>query len=181
MAFSFDTTYKDLNSSLYSKVAPKTIANPEIVVLNDGLCADLGLDTADLNTEILAGQNLPEEPIAQAYAGHQYGSFTILGDGRAMILGEHVHDAKRYDIQLKGAGQTPYSGRGDGNATVSSMLREYLYSYAMQNLNIKTSRSLAVIETGEAIKRRRTEPQSITSRTSRPPPVGAESVSAVAG
>jgi len=164
MAFSFDTTYKDLNSSLYSKVAPKTIANPEIVVLNDGLCADLGLDTADLNTEILAGQNLLEEPIAQAYAGHQYGSFTILGDGRAMILGEHVHDAKRYDIQLKGAGRTPYSRRGDGNATVSSMLREYLYSYAMQNLNIKTSRSLAVLETDEAIKRRRTEPGAVLVR-----------------
>jgi len=164
MAFSFDTTYKDLNLSLYSKVAPKTMANPEIVVLNDGLCADLGLDTADLNTEILAGQNLLEEPIAQAYAGHQYGNFTVLGDGRAMILGEHVHDGKRYDIQLKGAGRTPYSGRGDGNATVSSMLREYLYSYAMQNLNIKTSRSLAVVETDEAVKRRRTEPGAILVR-----------------
>jgi len=164
MAFSFDTTYKDLNLSLYSKVAPKTMTNPEIVVLNDGLCADLGLDTADLNTEILAGQNLLEEPIAQAYAGHQYGNFTILGDGRAMILGEHVHDGKRYDIQLKGAGRTPYSGRGDGNATISSMLREYLYSYAMQNLNIKTSRSLAVLETDEAIKRRRTEPGAVLVR-----------------
>ncbi|AXG10502.1 protein adenylyltransferase SelO [Haloplanus rubicundus] len=158
MVFSFDTTYKDLDSNLYSRVTPKSIANPKILVLNDRLCADLGLDITKLNAKILAGQDRLEEPIAQAYAGHQYGSFTVLGDGRAMILGEHVHDGNRYDIQLKGSGRTPYSGRGDGNATVSSMLREYLYSYAMQNLNIKTSRSLAVVETDEAVERRQTEP-----------------------
>jgi len=164
MAFSFDTTYKNLDSNLYSRVTPKSIDNPDILLLNDGLCAGLGLDTAELDAKILAGQDLLEEPIAQAYAGHQYGSFTVLGDGRAMILGEHVHDGTRYDIQLKGAGRTPYSRRGDGNATVSSMLREYLYSYAMQNLNIKTSRSLAVAETDEAIERRRTEPGAILVR-----------------
>jgi uncharacterized protein YdiU (UPF0061 family) len=127
MAFSFDTTYKNLDSNLYSRVTPKSIANPEILLIDDGLCADLGLDTAELNANILAGQELLEEPIAQAYAGHQFGSFTRLGDGRAMILGEHVHDGNRYDIQLKGSGRTPYSGRGDGKATVSSMLREYQY------------------------------------------------------
>ncbi|MFC7078550.1 protein adenylyltransferase SelO [Haloarcula halophila] len=164
MTFSFDTTYKNLDSDLYSRVTPKSIANPEILLLNDGLCADLGLDTAKLNAKILAGQDLLEESIAQAYAGHQYGSFTVLGDGRAMILGEHVNDGNRYDIQLKGAGRTPYSGRGDGNATVSSMLREYLYSYAMQNLKIKTSRSLAVVETDEAVERRQTEPGAILVR-----------------
>jgi len=164
MTFSFDTTYKNLDSDLYSRATPNSIANPEILLLNDGLCADLGLDTVKLNANILAGQDRLEEPIAQAYAGHQYGSFTVLGDGRAMILGEHVHDGNRYDIQLKGAGQTPYSGRGDGNATVSSMLREYLYSYAMQNLNIKTSRSLAVIETDEPVERRQTEPGAILVR-----------------
>jgi len=164
MVFSFDTTYKNLDSNLYSRVTPKSIANPDILLLNDGLCADLGLDTADLNAKILAGQDLLEEPVAQAYAGHQYGSFTVLGDGRAVILGEHVHDGNRYDIQLKGSGRTPYSGRGDGNATVSSMLREYLYSYTMQNLNIKTSRSLAVVETDEAVERRRTESGAILVR-----------------
>ena len=164
MTFSFDTTYKNLDLNLYSSVTPKSIANPEILLLNDELRADLGLDTAELNAEILAGQELLEEPIAQAYAGHQYGSFTVLGDGRVMILGEHVHDGNRYDIQLKGSGRTPYSGRGDGNATVGSMLREYLYSYAMQNLNIKTSRSLAVVETDEAVERRRTEPGAILVR-----------------
>jgi uncharacterized protein YdiU (UPF0061 family) len=164
MAFSFDTTYKNLDSNLYSKVTPKSIDTPDVLLLDDELCADLGLDTAKLTTEVLAGQDLLEEPIAQIYAGHQYGSFTLLGDGRAMILGEHVHDGKRYDIQLKGAGRTPYSRRGDGNATVSSMLREYVYSYAMQNLNIKTSRSLAVVETDEAVKRRRKEPGAILVR-----------------
>jgi uncharacterized protein YdiU (UPF0061 family) len=122
------------------------------------------LDTTKLDAHVLAGQDRLEEPIAQAYAGHQYGRFTLLGDGRAMILGEHVYDGNRYDIQLKGSGQTPYSGRGDGNATVSSMLREYLYSSAMQNLNIKTSRSLAVVETDETIERRRTEPGAILVR-----------------
>jgi len=164
MAFSFDTTYKKLDSNLYSRVPPKSIANPAILLLNDGLCADLGLDTAELNAKILAGQDLLEEPIAQAYAGHQYGNFTVLGDGRAVILGEHVHDGGRCDVQLKGAGRTPYSGRGDGNATVSSMLREYLYSHAMQNLHINTSRSLAVVETDEAVERRRTEPGAILVR-----------------
>ena len=164
MTFSFDTTYKNLDSNLYSRVTPKSIDTPEVLVRNDELCVDLGLDTANLTAEMLAGQDLLEEPIAQAYAGHQYGNFTVLGDGRAMILGEHVHDGKRYDIQLKGSGQTPYSGRGDGNATVSSMLREYLYSYAMQNLNIKTSRSLAVVKTNEAVKRRRTEPGAVLVR-----------------
>ncbi len=164
MGFSFDTTYKNLDSKLYSEVTPKSIPDPEILVLDDGLCADLGLDTAALTANVLAGQDRLEEPIAQAYAGHQYGSFTLLGDGRAMILGEHVHDGNRYDIQLKGAGRTPYSRRGDGNATVSSMLREYLYSYAMQALHVKTSRSLAVVETDEAVKRRQTEPGAILVR-----------------
>jgi len=164
MAFSFDTTYKKLDSDLYSRVTPKEITDPEILVLNDSLCADLGLETEELTANMLTGQELMEEPIAQAYAGHQYGSFTVLGDGRAMILGEHVHDGNRYDIQLKGAGRTPYSRRGDGNATVSSMLREYLYSCAMENLNVKTSRSLAVVETDNVVKRRRAEPGAILVR-----------------
>ncbi len=164
MPFSFDTSYKDLNSQLYSGVEPKSIDNPEVLVRNEELCADLGLHSEDLTSQILSGQELLEEPIAQAYAGHQFGSFTVLGDGRAMILGEHIHDGGRYDIQLKGSGRTPYSGRGDGDATVSSMLREYIYSYAMHNLGIKSSRSLAVIETEESVQRRRTEPGALLVR-----------------
>ncbi len=164
MPFSFDTSYKELDSTLYSGVKPKSIDNPEVLVRNEALCDDLGLHKEDLTGQILSGQELLEEPIAQAYAGHQYGSFTVLGDGRAMILGEHVHDGNRYDIQLKGSGRTPYSGSGDGNATVSSMLREYIYSYAMHSLGIKTSRSLAVIETEESVQRRRTEPGAVLVR-----------------
>ena len=164
MSFSFDTTYTQLDSSLYSSVTPARITSPDILCRNRGLCADLGLDPAELNAAVLAGQDRSEDPIAQAYAGHQYGSFTILGDGRAMLLGEHVHDGRRYDIQLKGAGRTPYSGRGDGKATISSMLREYLYSYAMQNLHINTSRSLAVVKTDESIRRRQMEPGAILVR-----------------
>jgi uncharacterized protein YdiU (UPF0061 family) len=164
MSFLFDTSYKDLDPKLYSKAKPKDIDNPEILLLNEGLRDDLGLHKGELNSRILSGQELLEDPIAQAYAGHQFGNFTVLGDGRATILGEHVHDGDRYDIQLKGSGRTPYSGRGDGNATVSSMLREYLYSYAMQHLGVKTSRSLAVIETEESVKRRRTEPGAILVR-----------------
>ena len=167
MPLYFDTTYKNLDSKLYSRAKPKDINNPEVLLVNENLCEDLGLNKEDLNSQILSGQELIEDPIAQAYAGHQFGSFTVLGDGRAMILGEHVHDGSRYDIQLKGSGRTPYSRRGDGNATVSSMLREYIYSYAMQNLGIKTSRSLAVIETGEAVRRRRVEPGAILVRVMR--------------
>lgn len=164
MPFSFDTSYKNLDSSLYSSAKPKDIDTPRVLLRNDDLCDDLGLDAAELNDQILSGQELLEEPIAQAYAGHQFGTFTVLGDGRAMILGEHVHDGSRHDIQLKGSGRTPYSRSGDGNATVSSMLREYLYSYAMENLGIKTSRSLAVIETDESVRRRRTEPGAMLVR-----------------
>ena len=164
MPFSFDTSYKDLDSKLYSIAKPKSIDDPEVLVLNEHLCNDLGLHRDDLSSQILSGQDLLEKPIAQAYAGHQFGTYTVLGDGRAIVLGEHVHDGSRYDIQLKGSGRTPYSGRGDGNATVSSMLREYIYSYAMQNLGVKTSRSLAVIETKESVQRRRIEPGAILVR-----------------
>ena len=164
MPFSFDTTYKQLDSELYSTATPSDIENPELLLLNKSLCDDLGLEESELTGQLLSGQDRLEEPIAQAYAGHQFGRFTILGDGRAMILGEHVHDGDRYDIQLKGSGRTPYSGRGDGKATVSSMLREYLYSHAMHNLGIDTSRSLAVLETDETVNRRQTEPGAILVR-----------------
>jgi Uncharacterized conserved protein len=164
MPFSFDTSYKQLDAELYSTVTPADIENPEILLLNGSLCDDLGLDGSALTGQVLSGQDRLEEPIAQAYAGHQFGRFTVLGDGRAMLLGEHVNDGSRDDIQLKGSGQTPYSGRGDGKATVSSMLREYLYSVAMYNLGINTSRSLAVLETDETVTRRQTESGAILVR-----------------
>ena len=164
MALSFETTYKDLDSKLYATATPKEIDDPEVLLFNDALCDDIGLRKDELDSRVLSGQELSEEPIAQAYAGHQFGSYAILGDGRAMILGEHVHDGDRFDIQLKGSGRTPYSGRGDGSATVSAMLREYIYSYAMWNLGIKTSRTLAVVETDESVRRRRVEPGAVLAR-----------------
>ena len=167
MTFSFETTYKGLDSELYSTATPERIEDPELLLRNDALCDDIGLRKDELDSRVLSGQELSEEPIAQAYAGHQFGNYAILGDGRAMVLGEHVHDGDRFDIQLKGSGRTPYSGRGDGKATVSAMLREYIYSHAMWNLGIKTSRTLAVVETDESVRRRRVEPGAVLARVMR--------------
>lgn len=113
------------------------------------------LQSAD-GVEILAGNKTPEEaiPISQAYAGHQFGHFTMLGDGRAILLGEHITpQGERFDIQLKGSGKTPYSRGGDGKAALGPMLREYIISEAMNALGIPTTRSLAVVTTGESIMR----------------------------
>ncbi|QAU14151.1 hypothetical protein EKH57_16500 [Halorubrum sp. BOL3-1] len=96
MPFSFDTSYKDLDSKLYSTAKPKNVDTPEVLVVNENLCNDLGLNREDLISQILSGQDLLEEPIAQAYAGHQFGTYTVLGDGKAMILGGHIHNGSRY-------------------------------------------------------------------------------------
>ena len=119
---------------------------------------NLDLDISDENQllKILSGNELEDgsQPIAQAYAGHLFGHFTMLGDGRAILLGEHLTESnRRFDIQLKGAGQTPFSRRGDGKAAVKPMLREFLMSEAMHYLGVPTSRSLAVIKTGEPVYR----------------------------
>jgi uncharacterized protein YdiU (UPF0061 family) len=131
-----------------------------MVIFNHELASELGLDSDNVEIEELAllfsGNKLPAEtkPFAQAYAGHQFGHFTMLGDGRAVLLGEHLApDGKLLDIQFKGSGQTPYSRRGDGKANLYSMLREYIISEAMHFLNIPTSRSLAVVTTGEKVQR----------------------------
>jgi len=136
------------------------VAAPRVVILNSRLADDLGLNLNTISTEaaasLFAGQDLPSgsRPIAQAYAGHQYGNFTMLGDGRAILLGEHHSpDGQLIDIQLKGAGQTQFSRRGDGRAALGPMLREYLISEAMFALGIPTTRSLAVVTTGETVYR----------------------------
>lgn len=155
MAFNFHTSYLQLSSKLYELVAPPSVADPKIVLLNNSLLDYLGVEysSEDLPKKLL-GVGFSDKLLAQAYAGHQFGYFTILGDGRAMLLGEHItKQNERYDIQLKGSGITKYSRRGDGKATLSSMIREYLYSGAMKNLGIKTSQSLAVISTGDAVYR----------------------------
>lgn len=169
--WNFNNSYIQLPKALYSNTAPTLVRQPELVVVNHQLAADLGLDVQALQSKEgvleLGGNKLPvgAEPIAQAYAGHQFGHFTMLGDGRAVLLGEHLTEqGKRFDIQLKGAGRTPYSRRGDGRAALGPMLREYIISEAMHGLGIPTTRSLAVVKTGEAIIRESLLPGAILTR-----------------
>ena len=153
-------TYTQLPQLFYLDAAPTPVTDPRLVVFNRPLAAMLGLDADGLDgpagAAMFAGNALPPgaRPIAQAYAGHQFGHFTILGDGRAILLGEQLTPVReRVDIQLKGAGQTRFSRRGDGRAALGPMLREYIISEAMHALGIPTTRSLAVVTTGETVLR----------------------------
>ena len=155
-----ENTYCELPNIFYSKEIPEKILNPKLVEFNKELAEDLGLDLKFLNSDegiqYLVGNKLLEgsTPIAQAYAGHQFGHFTMLGDGRAILLGEFIsRNGQRFDIQLKGAGKTKYSRGGDGKAALGPMLREYIISECMYGLKIPTTRSLAVISTGENVIR----------------------------
>lgn len=155
-----ENTYAaDLPGIFYSKLPPVPVKEPSLIILNEPLALSLGLNPEALRSEasqVLSGSSLVDgmQPIAQAYAGHQYGGFTMLGDGRAILLGEQVDPkGNRWDIQLKGSGFTPYSRRGDGRAALGPMLREYLISEAMFALGIPTTRSLAVVSTGEPVYR----------------------------
>ena len=156
----FDNTYSKLPSGMLTKLAPTPVKIPELVILNHSLSKELGLDfsgTSEKNlASIFSGNLLPEgsDTIAQAYAGHQFGYFTMLGDGRAIIIGEHLSkNNKRFDIQFKGSGKTPYSRNADGRAALGPMLREYIISEGMNGLGIPTTRSLAVVKTGEKVIR----------------------------
>jgi len=158
--FNFQNTYTQLPEAFYTKLSPEQVSAPKVVILNAALATELGLDFSGLTpaeqAQMLSGNILPEGavPFAQAYAGHQFGNFTILGDGRAIILGEHIKpDGDRVDIQFKGSGRTPYSRRGDGRAVLGPMLREYILSEAMHGLGIPTTRSLAVVSTGDRVVR----------------------------
>lgn len=158
--WNFDNSYARLPETFYARLNPVPIREPRMAVLNYALAESLGLNNELLEgkegTAFFAGNQLPKgaEPIAQAYAAHQFGHFTMLGDGRANLLGEHLTpDGKRFDIQLKGSGQTPFSRRGDGRAALGPMLREYIISEAMHALGIPTTRSLAVVTTGESVFR----------------------------
>lgn len=171
MTFNFDNSYAKLDKKFFTTVAPQPVKKAEIVVLNHELAKSLDLNLENQNAEELAtifsGNKLAKnsEPIAQAYGGHQFGHFNILGDGRAHLLGEHVtKNGERFDIQLKGSGQTPYSRNGDGRAALKPMLREYIISEAMFTLGIPTTRSLAVVTTGEKIFRETTLPGAILTR-----------------
>jgi uncharacterized protein YdiU (UPF0061 family) len=167
----FDNSYARLPGTFHSRVNPTPVAAPEPVLLNQPLARFLGLDPDTLRhpdaAKIFAGNQVPPGavPIAQAYAGHQFGNLTRLGDGRAILLGEQLTPAGgRFDIQWKGAGPTPYSRRGDGRAALGPMLREYIISEAMHALGIPTTRSLAVAATGEPVYRERPLPGAVLTR-----------------
>jgi uncharacterized protein YdiU (UPF0061 family) len=167
----FDNTYSKLSNTFKEEVKPTPVHNPELVVLNDQLAKDLNLDFSKIEkkdlSQIFSGNTLPKgsATIAQAYAGHQFGHFTMLGDGRAVLLGEHlVNNTTRFDIQFKGSGRTSFSRSGDGRAVLGPMLREYIISEVIHALKIPTTRSLAVVKTGEKIVREDLLPGAILTR-----------------
>jgi uncharacterized protein YdiU (UPF0061 family) len=169
--WNFDNSYARLPETLFTRINPTPVSSPKLIILNDPLAAALGLNVQALQshegTAVLAGNQNPEgaSPLAQAYAGHQFGHFNRLGDGRAHLLGEQITPSgERFDIQLKGSGPTPYSRRGDGRAALGPMLREYIISEAMHALGIETTRSLAVVTTGESIIRESILPGAILTR-----------------
>jgi hypothetical protein len=172
MKIAFDNSYAHLPERFYARVSPTPVAQPRLVKLNRGLATELGLDADALDgpegAAIFAGNAAPEgaEPIAQAYAGHQFGSFVPqLGDGRAILLGEVIdRQGVRRDLQLKGAGPTPFSRRGDGRAAVGPVLREYLVSEAMAAMGVPTTRALAAATTGEPVYRERPLPGAVVTR-----------------
>ncbi|MCU0573346.1 MAG: YdiU family protein [Syntrophobacteraceae bacterium] len=171
LGWNFDNSYARLPSMFYVRLSPIAVRAPRMAVLNRRLAESLGLNGEALEGEegaaVLSGSRIPEgaEPLAQAYAGHQFGVFTMLGDGRAILLGEHITPrGERFDIQLKGSGQTPFSRMGDGRAALGPMLREYIISEAMHSLGIPTSRSLAVVTTGEPVLRETALPGAVLTR-----------------
>ena len=165
--FNFDYSYLSLPNRFYSITKTNLFPKPEVILLNKKLCNKLNLfihNKDDLATSLL-GEIKYNKSFSQAYAGHQFGHFTKLGDGRAIVVGEHVTKNKqRFDVQLKGSGRTIYSRSGDGKATLKAMLREYLISEAMYYLNIPSSRSLTVIKTGEHIYRKTTQEGGVLAR-----------------
>ena len=167
----FDNTYSKLSNTFKEDIKPTPVHDPELVILNKELAKDLNLDFSKIDnkdlSKLFSGNSLPENanPIAQAYAGHQFGHFTMLGDGRAVLLGEHLVGQKdRFDIQFKGSGRTSFSRGGDGRAVLGPMLREYIISEAINALKIPTTRSLAVVKTGEKIVRENLLPGAILTR-----------------
>ncbi|MTI95918.1 MAG: YdiU family protein [Firmicutes bacterium] len=169
--WNFDNSYANLPEKFFSRQKPEPVPSPRLVVLNESLAKELGLKPKVLRgsegVAVFAGNKLPPGalPLAQAYAGHQFGHFTMLGDGRAVLLGEQITPpGERFDIQLKGSGKTLYSRGGDGRAALGPMLREYIISEAMYALGIPTTRSLAVVATGEEVYRESVLPGAILTR-----------------
>ena len=158
--WNLDSSYARLPKTFFTSLKPIAVRSPKLIILNDPLATSLGLNVQALQSKdgvaVFAGNRIPDGalPLAQAYAGHQFGHFALLGDGRAVLLGEQITpQGERVDIQLKGSGRTPYSRGGDGRAALGPMLREYIISEAMHALGIATTRSLAVVTTGELVLR----------------------------
>ncbi|MFM8332046.1 MAG: protein adenylyltransferase SelO [Candidatus Methylumidiphilus sp.] len=172
MTFTFDNTYAQLPERFFARLPPVPVARPQLLKLNERLAGELGLDCTALQSAeglaALAGNRVPDgaAPLAMAYAGHQFGGFVPqLGDGRAILLGEILSpDGRRFDIQLKGSGRTPFSRDGDGRAWVGPVLREYLVSEAMHALGLPTTRSLAAVATGEPVFRETARPGAVLAR-----------------
>src|SRR5687767_13669495 len=171
MRIGFEHSYASLPPRFFARVSPTAVANPGLVIFNRALAEHLGLDPAIVEprgASLFSGNELAEDsvPIAMAYAGHQFGHFVPqLGDGRAILLGElKAPDGELRDVQLKGSGRTPFSRSGDGRATLGPMLREYIISEAMHALGIPTTRSLAVVTTGEPVFRERPLPGAVLTR-----------------
>jgi serine/tyrosine/threonine adenylyltransferase len=168
----FDNSYARLPARLFAPQLPTPVSRPSLIVTNDALALELGIDPAELHgpdaAEVFAGNRIPDgaTPIAQAYAGHQFGNWNPqLGDGRAILLGEVIDRAgQRRDIQLKGAGPTPYSRAGDGRAWLGPVLREYLVSEAMHALGVPTTRALVATLTGEMVYRETRLPGAVLTR-----------------
>lgn len=173
MGWNFDNSYMNLPDNFYSKIDLNPVGKPELVIFNYPLADNLGLNeefmTSKEGIDILSGSATLEEGafIAQAYCGHQFGYFTMLGDGRALLIGEQITPSgERFDIQLKGSGRTPYSRGGDGRAVLGPMLREYIISEAMYNLGIPTTRSLAVVKTNKPVIREYVKQGAVLTRVS---------------
>lgn len=171
VGWNLENTYTELPELLYTAINVNPVSNPKLVILNDAVATYLGLNSKELESthgvEVLAGNKVIEGgiPLAQAYAGHQFGNFTMLGDGRALLLGEQITPSgELVDVQLKGSGRTPYSRGGDGRAGLGPMLREYIISESMHALGIPTTRSLSVVTTGESIMRETVQPGAVMTR-----------------
>jgi len=170
--FQFDNTYARLSDKLFTAQAPDAVSQPEFIAFNDDLAEQLGLNTQALRSadglSVLAGNRIADgsEPIATVYAGHQFGNWVPqLGDGRAILLGEVLDKTgARFDIQLKGAGRTPYSRGGDGRAAIGPVVREYIVSEAMAALGVPTTRALAAVVTGDQVRRETALPGAILTR-----------------
>lgn len=169
--WNLDNSYARLPNLFFTILNLNPVREPRLIIVNDTLATALGLDAQSLHKhasiEIFAGNESPKGalPLAQAYAGHQFGYFTMLGDGRTILLGEQITpQGERFDIGLKGSGRTPYSRGGDGRAALGPMLREYIISEAMHALGVPTTRSLAVVTTGEAVIRETQQPGAIMTR-----------------